>query len=354
MTAFSEAYPPELLAAREEKLRRFWAGDGPRAVVSLHDSEFNYRQIEGDDLIVENAVKSILASANLSEDYLPWFGPDFGTISTARAFGGEIIHPDGGNIFIKPIISDPEEADAAVAGDPAGGDVAHAIALAARVRERLGTDKLWCRGVDMQGPLSTVSLLWEQEDLLCSMYTDPEPVHRLLDRVTDHLIAIMHAQEVGMGPMCGSVWPYVWLPQDLGVVITEDMMPLMSPELYKEFGLPYVKRIADEFNGVFVHCCGAFSQHLDNIAASGINYRGIEYWEPYMKTEEIFEKLGPSLVYNPNNSDDENLPQYQNRTAFLKYLSTVAPAEMRFYFTLETAWDRARENAALARELFVR
>lgn len=349
---FGDIYPAALLAAREAKLRRFWAGTGPRAVLSINNGKFAYRQIDDDELIVKNAVQQILTSADLSPDYLPWFGPDFGTVSSPQAWGGEVICPEGGCPFIKPVIHTAADVDRVRPGNPGGGDVARAIRLAAQVKQRLGTDRIWCRCIDLQGPLSTAGLLWDQEDFFCSMRTDPEAVHRLLDQVTTHLIAMIKAMKAGMGPLCGMVWPYIWLPDDLGVVFTEDLMPLMSPKLYQEFGLPYMKRLATAFGGAFIHCCGAFEQHLPALAASGAPILGFDYAEPETRTAALYAAFGPRLVYHVGLAPGFE-SHWPTAGKFLEHLAKSTPADMRFFFTLDAAWPDAPEREAAIRRLFL-
>lgn len=350
--SFDELYPAELLAEREAKLRRFWAGDGPRAVLMINNGNYVVRQIEGDANIVDNAVMQILTSADLSDDYLPWFGPDFGTISTARYWGGEVIYPEGGCVFIKPVIHGPEDVDRVVASDPAGCDVARAIRLAKRVKERLGTEHIWCRAIDMQGPLSTAALLWEQEDFFCSMISDPDAVHRLLERVTEQIIGMFRAMIAGMGPLCGMGWPYLWLPDDLGVVFTEDLMPLMSPELYKEFGLPYMKRVAEAFGGAFIHCCGEFEQHLPALAASGAPILGFDYAEPCTRTEALYDAFGAKCVYNVG-LDPQGEALWGTNANFLEHLHKVTPSDMRYTFCFDAAWADTPARAEVVRRLFL-
>jgi hypothetical protein len=95
--------------------------------------------------------------------------------------------------------------------------------------------------------LNTASLLWQQEEFMIAMYNEPAQVHELLEQVTEHIIHIIRAMKKSIGNICGPVWPYIWLPTDIGVGITEDYMPLLSPKLYREFGIPYVEKISREF-----------------------------------------------------------------------------------------------------------
>ena len=355
MLSFDDLYPEELLQARERKLRGFWAGNGPSALLSIHaGGEFPVRQLEDDDLVVNNAVQQILASAHLSEDYLPWFGPDFGTVSTAVYWGGEEILPEGGCAFIKPIIHDPHEA--ALLPKPinaAGAHVAHAVALAARVKERLGSERIWCRSIDLQGPLSTAALLWEQGDFFCSMLTDSEAVHGVLAQVTDQLIAMVQAMKQGMGPICGPTWPYIWLPDDLGFGFTEDLMPLVSPAQFKEFGIPYMTRLAEACGGAFIHCCGEFEQHLENLATCGAPILGFDYCEPHTRTEAVYEAFGPSMVYHVGISPLGEA-RWGDHAGFIEqHLCKIAPCDMRFWFCIDTAFPDAARRANVARRLML-
>ena len=63
--------------------------------------------------------------------------------------------------------------------------------------------------------------------------------------------------------------PYVSLPAELGVCLTQDYMPLLGPEIYRVFELPRLKRIAEAFGGVYIHCCGEYARHLPALRDAG-------------------------------------------------------------------------------------
>lgn len=352
---FDQLYPTELLQQREAKLRDFWAGKGATSLLSIHaGGEFPVRQLDDDDLVVKNALEQIYASAKLSEDYLPWFGPDFGTISTAVYWGGEEITPEGGCPYIKPVIHDPEDVALLPAPTPAAGShVAHAAKLAARVREQIGNAKLPCRSIDFQGPLSTAGLLWDQGDFYCSMITDPDAVHTLLEQVTKQLIAMVKAIKADCGPTCGPTWPYICLPDDLGFGFTEDLMPLVSPALYKEFGIPYLKRLAEACGSAFIHCCGEFEQHLENLAESGAPIIGFDYCEPHTRTEAIYDAFGPKMVYHVGISPIGEARWGDTASFIENHLVKAAPKDMRFWFCIDTAFPDATERADAVRRLMI-
>ena len=133
---------------------------------------------------------------------------------------------------------------------------------------------------------------------MVAMYEQPDKVHRFLDTVCDSNIRYMRTLLEKAGRVDGNIWPYVWLPHRLGVMLTADMMPLLSPELYKEFGLPPLKRLSDEFGGLFIHCCGQWARHAANLAESGVKIRGIEFHHPFTALEEIQDYF-PDTVLVP-------------------------------------------------------
>ena len=348
MASFNEIFTSDLIKRREDKLRKFWAksSDSPRSLMQIHDGlRFPVRQMENEEDIINNAVQQMISSAFMSEDYLPWFGPDFGTISTAKYWGGEVLYPEDGCAFIKPVIYSPEDIDMLVLPEPAEKkDVNLAKKLAKQVAERAQSYRFWVRSVDFQGPLSTAGLLWEQTDFFCSMSTNPDQVHRLMEMVTDQLIAMMNALKSEVGPQCGPTWPYIWLPDDIGFGFTEDLMPLMSPSLYKEFGAPYMKKLADAAGGAFIHCCGEFEQHLEILRDSGANIIGFDYCEPHTRTEAIYDVFGPDLVYHVGISPQGEKLWGDTANFISSYLAKTAPSDMRFYFCIDTAFSDANNR----------
>ena len=53
-------------------------------------------------------------------------------------------------------------------------------------------------------------------------------------------------------------------------------LAVLSPKLYREFALPYVNEVSEEFGGVFIHSCGNILHQLDNLAQVH-NLRGLNF-----------------------------------------------------------------------------
>jgi hypothetical protein len=79
------------------------------------------------------------------------------------------------------------------------------------------------------------------------------------------------------------------------------------------------------------------------MAASGVHYRGLEYFEPHTRTEAVYEHLGSSLVYVPTLSGFTDF----GAQGYIEYLQTrlakAAPADMRFMIPYESTWAGASE-----------
>ena len=177
-------------------------------------------------------------------------------------------------------------------------------------------------------------MIMKQDELMMAMHTQPDQVHRLLERVTERNIAFMRQLRARLH-VDGGIWPYIWLPQEDGVVITEDFMPLLSTEMYAEFGLRYLKRIAEEFGGVFVHCCGSWLHHARSMAESGINYLGIDFCYPYAKIEEIQEFL-PGLVLHPSFASHTK-SEYEEYPAFVEGMLAKRRGDTTLWFAMDSS-----------------
>jgi len=233
------------------------------------------------------------------------FLADFGTVTTASLFGGTIIpaNPITGSMkHIKPVTEDVAEVLKISPRRFEDSDYQKGLDLYRRVCAGMGPDAeaLYLRTPDFQGALNTLALVVEQTELMVAMVERPEVVKAAARHIIDILIAYTKRfyAEAGRGRVIGNIWPYIALPEEYGVVTTEDYMPLLGPEHYVEFGLPSLKRVSDTFGGVHVHCCGKFRQHLEVMRASGVVYRGLEVYYPE-RMEDVYAAFGNSIYYVP-------------------------------------------------------
>lgn len=323
------------LHERLARVRDFWAGQG-RCVVSLASTVAAYRQnLDAPDLL-DRVEANLRAQARLPGVNLPAFAADFGTVSTAKHWGGEArVDPHSRQIYIEPVAATLDEALALTPRpvEDAALDAAQGLAIFHRLRSRLGSDALWLRTPDMQGTLNTAGLIMNQEELLMAMHEEPRRVDAFLERVCDLLIDYARFLRDASGHrVCGNIWPYIHLPQDMGVALTEDLMPLVSPEVYARFGLPHLQRIDRALGGVAVHCCGAWGRHVPTLRSAGLRLRAIEFHHPVTTIDEI-APLAERTVFVPyllahQENRFASLPQY------CRHLLQTTPPHFRYWFAL--------------------
>ena len=339
-------FSPERINQALDVFRAFLRGDRREPLLTVHAAP-DYRQETDPDIMVEKACAQIRADAASGEPYvLPTFWADFGTISTAKMWGGTIMPAsDGGGVHIEPVVKG--------LGDLAGltiresfdqSDYRKAITLYRRVCERLEADEVYIRTPDFQGPMNTLALIMDQTDLMCGLYEDPELIEQALDQVTDALISRVRQfrEEIGPSKVIGNIWPYITLPDGQGVGITQDYMPLLSPELYERFEIPRLKRIADAFGGVYIHCCGEYEQHLPVLARSNFKIWGIEVHYPCTKLWDVYEALGDRVVYTPYVAST-GAAEYPLLADFGRELAKRDCAKARYWFCVCPEWGDVSE-----------
>jgi hypothetical protein len=327
-------FGPDEYSARLERIRAFWGGN-ERFVVTVNTSEHLYRKEPNQATMLELASLNLKAQATLPGVNLPSFYANFGPISTAKYWGGTArIDSTGGHIFVDPVADSAREALAItpLPIDHPEMDAALAIQLYKEMCERLPTESLWLRIPDLQGPLNTAGLVVNQENLLVEMYTAPEVVQEFLERITELLIRYAHYfNDHTQGRVCGTIWPHTFLPFDLGIALTQDLMPLLSAEVYEEFSIPCLNRLTQEFGGLHIHCCGDWGRHAPALERSHANIVAAEFHYPFTRMEEL-ECLAPDTVFIPIIEIDRQ-NDYATVTDYYEYLLASTEKTHRFWFT---------------------
>jgi len=127
-------------------------------------------------------------------------------------------------------------------------------------------DKIPVYTLDIQSPIDFASMLVDYTNLVYMMIDYPEKVHQFLQMITGTLITALHLMKKEMvsdWPLSQFPW---WIPR--GVFMADDLMAVLSPDLYAEFGVPYNEIIAEEFGGISLHSCGNIKHNLENAAAT--------------------------------------------------------------------------------------
>lgn len=346
MDKIIEWFGENTLERRHQRVRDFWAGR-ERYIVSVQSTEAAYRQKQDEEEMLDLAVENLRAQADLPGCNLPAFFADFGPVSTARYWGGTVRYDEESeNIYIEPHVGSVDEAlklDRRPVDDPEM-DAARAIRLFRELSGRLNTDQLWLRMPDIQGPLNTAGLVVNQTQMLMDAHSEPDKMREFLDEITTFLIEyVSFCAEATGGQLCGFIWPYTFFPVEFGVSLTEDLMPLLSPDMYRDFGLPCLQRLADEFGGLHIHCCGDWGRHAPTLGDSGLPVRAVEFHHPFTTIEEL-EPLAPDTVFVPYLALDQQ-DEFDGLCEFYDHLLENTPDAYRYWFALPEDSDEALDFA---------
>ena len=140
------------------------------------------------------------------------------------------------------------------------------------------------RMVASRGPLNVAGFLMTIPELCVAVKTEPERVHKLLDKTTELVIRWLEAQAEAAGDV-------------EGILVLDDLCGFFSREEYLEFAQPRLKRIFDHFR-VPVRMF-----HNDNfgnryttfpyLAELGVNLFNFSF---QADLRESFRQLGPSVA----------------------------------------------------------
>lgn len=326
-----------------EQVRRFWAGHG-RWAASITPTAIRAAQTADDAARRHAAVEGLRQQQDWPGWNLPSFFPDYGTVSQAIHFGGTVRVSDAGLPYIEPAVTTMDQA-LALKPRPFDDPELH-VAQATRMYHELrqagvGDGELWYRTVDTQGPMNTAGQILQQEELLMAMHDDGSRAAAFLERITEFCIALWQWQrQQAEGRVCGSIWPYTFLPPEVGVSFTEDMMPLLSPEIYERFGIPLLRRVQQEFAGLHIHCCGKWGHHVPTLLGSGLRIVAMEFHHPYTTIDELIPLAEAGTVLVPYIAMEKQ-QRYRSVWEYYRDLLARTSSRVRFWFCLHEPADEA-------------
>ena len=243
--------------------------------------------------------------------YLPYLFPWYGTGVVPSAVGCRILFQAGEEPAVEgPLIEDPADVARLRPPDPMRDG------LMPRVLEcidhfRAGSD-LPISFTDNQGPLNIALNLVGLERLCIWMFEHPTVVHELMDFCTTVLIDWVRLQKERSGsPLDGGAFPHmIAIPPGFGGVwISDDDSTVLSPDLYREFVVPYNGRVFEAFGGGTLHYCGNARHQLENYLATaglvGLNVWCMGEFEQVFEAQRIIGERAAVMVcdYTPTDAE---------------------------------------------------
>ncbi len=236
----------------------------------------------------EKNLISQLANINLTlsheTDYVPYLDPFEGVTVLSEAFGCKVEVPENGDPWIRePLIRDNPEDVYRLQKPKLDNEVYHRIIGTLKYFEEKTGSTIPVGATDPQGPLDVASLIWNNQDFLQACVLHKKEVHYLLNLVTEAFIEFYCMQYESLKNPAYPVHSFPLVNTNDGISISDDEAVLLSPDLYEEFGLPYLNRISEAFGGLYYHCCGDFGFLLDNI----LQIKGLRAINGHLSPKEL-------------------------------------------------------------------
>lgn len=267
----------------EERLalhRAFWAREKqPRPLASFRIGDFFFaRHFQAAFALLEPDKTLFPEMLNVA-DFLPdyehmfleaerlgqdgfWTGEPYTGIPWMEAILGCPVSAGKESFISRPWLASPEEALEKIRFDPQNPWLAKYLeftaALVQQSRGRFPVDMPIMRGpTDMLG-----ALIGQQEMVIALMETDPQVMHRLIERVTRAFLSVIEAQRRLIPPFYGGQalgFYHIWAPGK-AIWFQDDLSAILSPNLYRQFFLDSARLIlaSHDFNAVHLHPASFF------------------------------------------------------------------------------------------------
>jgi len=191
--------------------------------------------------------------------------PYFENVSESGGLGCKILWSEKGPPRAIPFIEEPEDVDRFEVPDWERGEglwgkkfryyremVDYAKSVDLTINGKSTHPNVAYPGGLNLAPVTLAVDMVGMERLSAWMFRCPDVVHRLLNRIAD--------EEIRWEKYCRSLTD----SKPKGIGISDDGAAYLSPELFKEFSVPYLNKIYDAFPGTRgLHMCGAVEHQLD-------------------------------------------------------------------------------------------
>jgi hypothetical protein len=206
--------------------------------------------------------ESMQYNADVPNFLEPWYG--IGT--AASAFGVDYSWPEKQAPVVNARFKNAAEAlEAEFVPVEKTAIGAHTLNMIDFFLEKTG-GKLPISLCDSQSPLNVATFLMHVDDFLTDLYMNPEGVVELLDRIAGLIVDFYRKQEQIIGECL--VKPghgFASSRHFEGNGFSDDMIHMLSPELYRTCIQPSFVKAGEAFGGGAFHSCGNWSKFIDMV-----------------------------------------------------------------------------------------
>jgi hypothetical protein len=296
--------------------------ESPVVDLGVPPSQFSPRErIEDLDKLLAHAAGWANSLAAVESDWPPHIDTFAGVVVVAEAFGCKVVWTPNADPWTRPALGDISGVWGLKPRKPAQSPMIRRLSEWVDYAQRkLGTDlPMWT--MDVQSPFSVAAHVVDPMELMTACITDPKAVHHLVGMITDYSIEMMrqHLAQMEHPGFPGRNYPSI--SENIGICIADDTpLIMLSPEMYREFALPYNSRIGEAFGGVHIHSCGDYRHNIDgllqikNVRSTQAHAGQREFPYPATAEEECpFNRARRRLTLLADTTDVSRSDEYRGR-----------------------------------------
>jgi uroporphyrinogen decarboxylase len=167
--------------------------------------------------------------------WIPGFWIEYGMAAEPTAFGARVLWHHDRPPSIEPVRGGLASLAEIEPPDPREhGLMPLVLQRYAQLESRLSVR---AKMVAARGPFAVANWVLGATDLMLALAMEPDAIARFLDTVTTTIITFLHAQ-------------LDTLREPAGILLLDDLVGMISPEMFERFARPHFARIFAEFNGL--------------------------------------------------------------------------------------------------------
>jgi len=123
--------------------------------------------------------------------------------------------------------------------------------------------------------------------------------------------------------------------------MSDDVMALLSPNLYGEFGVTYNDRAARDVDGVLLHTCGDASQNLE-VLLEHKNLKAFDFGVSETPMEKVVEKLSGRCILLARVGLNVK-PHFDSSTEFARFVLETKKEDTQLFMLLPGPDEQTEE-----------
>jgi hypothetical protein len=170
---------------------------------------------------------------------------------------------------------------------------------------------------NIASPLTTASYIWGYSDFLTALVEERAAVHHLLELVTRATIDFVRAQMAVIRELWCLSHEDWYMPTEMGIRVSDDVLAVISPRAYREFGVRYNNLLAREFGGIVIHSCGNIAFQIPTILENE-GLRAIDLTLPHNDARAVRDaaagRVALTMRYWLQDWEDRKMPDLEAYT----------------------------------------